>query len=232
MTPDKTWTRRLPAISGALLLTAAQVTVLFFVVRPERPLPVETLGVMLLPQTPRAPEPMVIDARRPAPQPAAPAAAAPVLDTAPVPAAPAAGSTAITAAAPPAPACPGETAGKLAQARCPQAEGKPKTDDLAIATPPRVKDEERWEKELARKNAPFALPGAEGGISGIIATLIFNPGAYLDKSSYAYGVGPDAPPPPRPGRVRPTEEEFRKALAAANRQRGVKVPATSAPAPQ
>jgi hypothetical protein len=225
----------LPAISGALLLTAAQVTVLFFVVRPERPVPVETMGALLLPQNPRPPEPMVIDARRPAPQPvpqqaAAPPTPAPVAN-APAQSATAPQGTAITAPAPATTACPDEAAGKPAQTGCPQLTEKPDPDRLVIAPPPRVKNQDIWEEDLARKNAPFALPGADGGIVGIIGTLIFNPSAYLDKKSYAYGVRPAAAPPP-PGRVRPTEEEFKKALAAANRQRGVKEPAASARAPQ
>jgi hypothetical protein len=223
----------LPAISGALLLTAAQVAVLFFVVRPERPVAVETMGTLLLPQKPRPPEPMVIDARRPAPQPAPQQAAPPPVPVTNAPAQSAAApqGTAITAPPPAAATCPDEAAGKPAQTGCPQLTQKPDPDRLVIAPPPRVKNQEIWEEDLARKNAPFALPGADGGLGGIIATLIFNPGAYLDKKSYAYGVRP-APPPPPPGRVRPTEEEFKKALAAANRQRGVKVSAASASAPQ
>jgi hypothetical protein len=226
--PDTSWTRRLPAVSTALLLTTAQLAVLVSFVRPERAQPVDITGVLLLPQTPRPPpkpppKPIVIDARRPAaaPRPAtpppAPAIGAPAQNQAPP------GNTAITVAPPVAPTCPNPRADGAAD--CPPIAQKPESDEqLVIAPPPQVKNQEIWEEELARKNAPFALPGADGGLAGIIATLIFNPGAYADKRSWSYGVRPAAPPAP-PGRARPTDEEFRKALAAANRRRGVKDPA-------
>jgi len=54
-----------------------------------------------------------------------------------------------------------------------------------------VKNEGVWQAELARKNAPFALPGAQAGILGMLGALFS--GAFSDKRNYSYG-----PPDPEP----------------------------------
>jgi hypothetical protein len=54
-----------------------------------------------------------------------------------------------------------------------------------------VKNAPIWQAEVDRRNAPVALPGAEGGILGILGALLT--GGFGDKRNYSYAP-PEAPP--------------------------------------
>lgn len=49
-----------------------------------------------------------------------------------------------------------------------------------------VKDAPVWQAEIARRNAPPVIPG--GNPLGAAATLLFNPGAFLDPRNYSYAA--------------------------------------------
>ncbi len=52
-----------------------------------------------------------------------------------------------------------------------------------------VKNEQVWQGEVARRNAPVTLPG--GDIFGAALMLLFNPSAFADKRNYTPGPAPE-----------------------------------------
>ncbi len=75
--------------------------------------------------------------------------------------------------------------------RCPPSPQVARHDPDPLAPEKPVKNVPVWQAEVARKNAPFALPGASGGVLGILGALLS--GAFDDKRNYSYAP-PDQPP--------------------------------------
>ena len=199
---------RLPSAAVAIALQAGLLALLVFSFQAVRHMSEEKETILILPPpakiVPRAP--VTIDARGKPPQavrPAAPTAlppyalpsfnfSAPQSGTAPL------GSGAAEDLNRDIAKCRVENYGNLnasERQRCPPPEGLARRDpSLAPLNPDKpVKNAPVWQAEVDRRNAPPGLPGASGGIVGILETLLFNPGAYADKRSYSYG--PQDPPP-------------------------------------
>jgi len=149
------------------------------------------------PQKPQPRQPVVIDAR-----PRADAAPPPSTSTAPLPAwatpgfALGSGANGIVLAQPPGVLdCRPQVYGYLnasARTACPPPAGAAKPNPREIPLDPNkpVPNAKVWQAEIDRRNAPFSVPGASGGLLGMGLTLLFNPGAYLDGRSYSYGAPP------------------------------------------
>lgn len=76
---------------------------------------------------------------------------------------------------------------------CPPPEGLARQDpNLLPLTPDKpVKNAPIWQAEVDRRNAPLALPGAEGGVLGILGALLG--GGFGDKRNYSYAPPQTAP---------------------------------------
>jgi hypothetical protein len=151
-------------------------------------------------QKPQVPQrkPMVIDAR-----PNASAAPPQAATTQPSPAwatpgfALGTGQNGIVLAAPPgATDCRPEKYGQLnasARSACPPPSARPDPKVLALNPYKPVPNAPVWQAEIDRRNAPFSVPGASGGLLGMGLTLLLNPGAYLDERNYSYAKPPEEP---------------------------------------
>jgi hypothetical protein len=147
---------------------------------------------------PQSRKPVVIDARPHASTAPPPAAATPPLPAWATPGfALGTGQNGIVLAPPPGVGdCKPENYGQMnasARARCPPLAGVARADPNTMPLNPNkpVPNAKIWQAEVDRRNAPVGLPGASGGLIGMLGTLLFNPGAYLDKRSYSY-VPPQA----------------------------------------
>lgn len=195
---------RLSSAAAAIAVQAGLCALLAFSFTVVRQLVPERETILFLPplSRPQAPsQPVVIDARG---RTRAPAAAPPRNLPAPAWALPSfslgapQGASSPLAGRYPGPDCRIENYWRLnadARKACPPPEALAgRNPGAAPLVPDRpVKNAPIWQAEVDRRNAPAALPGAAQGLIGLLGTLLFNPGAYLDKRSYSYAA-PPAPP--------------------------------------
>ena len=175
MMPSATLRERLPSAIAAIALQAGMLALLAFSFAVVRHVGVEKETFLTLPPPAQTlPAAMVIDARgRPKPLAAAPdRPAPPVIAAPPVIGAPALPGTAPQAAGAPLPCIPAGQARPAYRVACPQPPPLPQAqnDDIPLHPESHVKDEARWQAEMAHKNDPLGVslgPGvsvAPGGV--------------------------------------------------------------------